>query len=120
MANNWKPFTRDNRRRLDRAAENYLENCYRNKQPVRGKEFAKTLEMTPEYVSWLGSQVFGGSLHHFLRQKQLDYAARLLRTTPLSIDEIAIRAGFGTRATMHRWFLNRYGVTPTAFRYLKK
>jgi AraC-like DNA-binding protein len=115
-----RTFTHDHRRRLDRAAENYLRECYRKKWPARGKDFAKTLGMTPEYVSWLGAKILGGSLHRFLRAKQLTYAARLLKTTPLSIEEIAVRCGFGTRWTMHRWFVAHYGLSPAAFRELKK
>jgi AraC-like DNA-binding protein len=120
MPNNARTSTREHLRRLDRAAENYLDDCYRGKQPARAKDFARSLAMTPEYLSWLSAQILGGSLHSFLRDKQLAYAARLLRTTRLSVREIALRTGFGTRATLHRWFVARYEVNPTAFRHLKK
>jgi AraC-like DNA-binding protein len=115
-----RTFTHDHRQRLDRAAENYLRDCYRKNKPVRAKDFADSLDLTPEYVSWLGSQILGGSLRDFLRQKQVAYAARLLRTTPLSIEEVAERSGFGTRSTMHRWFLAVHGISPAVFRQLKK
>ena len=117
---NPRTFTHDHRQRLQRAAENYLRECYRTKKPARGKDFADSLDLTPEYVSWLGAQILGGSLHHYLRRKQVAYAERLLRTTPLSVEEVAVRSGFGTRSTMHRWFLAVHDLTPTAFRELKK
>ncbi|HYK05954.1 MAG TPA: AraC family transcriptional regulator [Thermoanaerobaculia bacterium] len=120
MPKNPRTFTGYHRQRLDRAAENYLDECYRTKQPARGKDFARSLDMTPEYMSWVGSRILGGSLHGFLREKQLAYAARLLRTTALSIEEIAVRSGFGTRSTLHRRFVARFEVTPAAFRELKK
>ena len=115
-----RTFSPDHRQRLDRAAENYLRECYRRMQPARGKDFADTLDLTPEYVSWLGAQILGGSLHDFLRKKQVAYAEKLLRTTPLSIEEVAVRCGFGTRSTMHRWFLTVHELPPAAFRELKK
>ena len=117
---NPRTFTHDHRQRLGRAAENYLRECYQQKKPARGKDFADSLDLTPEYVSWLGAQILGGSLHDYLRRTQVVYAERLLRTTPLSVEEVAVRSGFGTRSTMHRWFLAVHGLTPTAFRELKK
>lgn len=114
-----RKFTHGHRQGLDRAAEHFLRECYRQKKPARGKDFARSLDLTPEYVSWLGSKIVGG-LHAFLRKKQVEYAARLLLRTPLSLEEIAARSGFGTRSTMHRWFVATYGVSPAAFRGLKK
>ncbi len=111
-----RTFTQRHRQGLDRAAEHFLRECYRQKKPARGKDFARSLDLTPEYVSWLGSKILGGSLHQFLRGKQLQYAARLLRRTPLTVEEIAARTGFGTRSTMHRWFVAAYGIGPAAFR----
>ena len=115
-----RTFTHGHRQGLDRAAEHYLRECYRTRKPVRGKDFARSLDLTPEYVSWLGAKILGGSLHRFLRRKQLEYAARLLRRTPLSIEEVAARSGFGTRSTMHRWFVEAYGMGPASFREREK
>lgn len=115
-----RTFTHGHRQSWDRAAEHFLRDCYRQKKPARGKDFARSLDLTPEYVSWLGAKVLGGSLHQFLRRKQVEYAARLLRRTPLSVEEIAARSAFGTRSTMYRRFVKAYGVGPAAFRALKK
>lgn len=112
-----RTFTIGHRQGLGRAAEHYLRECYRLKKPARGKDFARSLDLTPEYVSWLATNILGGeTLQQFLRKKQVDYAARLLRRTPLSIEEIAARSAFGTRSTMHRWFVETYGVGPAEYR----
>ena len=108
-------FTPGQRQGLDRAAEHFLRECYRLKKPARAKDFARSLDLTPAYLSWLGSQIVGG-LHAFLRSKQVEHAARLLRRTPLSVGEIAARSAFGTRSAMHRWFVQAYGMGPAAFR----
>jgi AraC-like DNA-binding protein len=115
-----RTFTHEHRQRLDRAAEHYLRECYRTKRPARGKDFARSLGLTPEYVSWLAAKILGESLHQFLRTKQVEYAARLLRRTPLSVGEIATRSAFGTRSAMHRWFVKAHGIGPAAFRQLEK
>jgi AraC-like DNA-binding protein len=115
-----RTFTHAHRQRLDRAAEHYLRNCYKRNSAARASEFAMELGLTPEYVSWLATKILGKSLQAFLREKQVAYAARLLTTSPLSVAEIALRSGFGTAATLYRWFVTAYGVTPGAFRELKK
>lgn len=78
--------------------------------------------LTPEYVSWLATNILGMTLRDYMRAKQVKYAAWLLRTLPqeITIEEIALRSAFGTARTLHRCFAEAYGVTPGAFRGLKK
>ena len=117
-----RTFTHAHRQRFDRAADHYLRRCYRTKSAARASEFATELELTPEYVSRLAHQILGKSLRDFLREKQVMYAARLLKATPASvtIEEIALQAGFGTAATLYRWFSATYGMTPGVYREVKK
>ena len=115
-----RTFTHAHRQRLDRAAEHYLRSCYTSSTAARASEFARQLGMTPEYASWLGEKILGKSLHAYLREKQVAYATRLLQTSPLTVNEIAVRAGFGTPATLYRWFVEVHGMPPGAFRGLKK
>ena len=113
-------FTHADRQRLDRAADLYLRDCYRKNTAARASEFAAQVGLTPEYVSWLAAKILGKSLHAYLREKQVAYAARLLRVTPLPVEEIAIRCAFGTPATFYRWFVAVHGMPPGEFRHLKK
>jgi AraC-like DNA-binding protein len=117
-----RTFTHTHRQRLDRAAEHYLRKCYRTNSAARASEFAAELGLTPEYVSWLASQILGKALRDYLREKQVTYAAWLLRILPqeITVEEIALRSAFGTLRTFHRCFLEAYGTTPGAFRELKK
>jgi AraC-like DNA-binding protein len=80
------------------------------------------LGLTPEYVSWLATKTLGKPLRDYLREKQVKYAAWLLRTLPreITVEEIALRSGFGTARTLYRCFLEAYGTTPGVFRGLKK
>jgi AraC-like DNA-binding protein len=113
-------FTHSHRQRFERAAEHYLRKCYRTHSAARASELAADLGLTPEYVSWLAVKVLGMPLRDYLRAKQVAYAAHLLETGPLTVEEIAVRAGFGTAGTLYRWFFAAYGMTPAAFRGLKK
>jgi AraC-like DNA-binding protein len=115
-----RTFTSAHRQRLDRAAEHYLRYCYRNHTAARASEFATFIHRSPEYLSWLARNALGESLRDFLRRKQVAYAAQLLRTTPLTVVDIAVRAGFGTAGTLYRWFSAAYGVSPAVYREHKK
>jgi len=112
-----RTFTHAHRQRLDRAAEHYLQYCYRKSTAARASEFAQFLGVTLPYLSRIAPEIAGKTLRHFLREKQLAYAARLLlRATPLSIREIALRSGFGTVSTFYRCFREAYGQAPGSFR----
>ena len=115
------PITHARRQRLARSVEHYLRKCYKTNSAARVSEFAAELEMTPEHASSLASHLVGKTLLDSLRERQLNYAAWLLRTLPpeITVEEIALRSAFGTVRTFHRCFVNAYGTTPGAFRDLR-
>lgn len=115
-----RTFTHDHRQRFERAAEHYLRACYRDKTAARASEFAQFLGVHHAYLSRIAPQITGKSLRDFLREKQLAYAEQLLQTTPLLIEQSALRCGFGTIGTFYRWFQARHGMPPGAFRETKK
>lgn len=115
-----RTFTTAHLRRLDRAADVYLRDCYRKCTAARTSEFAQFLDVQPQYLSWIGSKILGKPLRVFLREKQLAMAATLLRRTPLTVEEIALRCAFGTPSTLYRWFFGVYKVSPAVFRELEK
>ena len=79
-----------------------------------------SLGVTHRYLSRVATQIVGTTLRDFLRAKQLGYAETLLRTTPLTVAQIAVRSGFGTETTFYRCFREAYGMTPAQFREVKK
>jgi AraC-like DNA-binding protein len=109
-------FTRAHAERLDRAATHYLRACYRNRTAARVAEFAAHLGRNRDYLSRTAGAIAGMSLRSYLRVKQLQYAEQLLKITPLTIPEIALRAGFGTTSTFYRCFRARYGMPPASYR----
>ena len=113
-------FTHAHRQRLERAAAHYLRDCYRRATAPRVSELAGVLGLAPPYLSRIASPILGMPLRDYLRKRQLEYAVRLLRTTPLPVAEIALRAGFGTVSTFYRSFRAVWGTTPAAFREVMK
>jgi AraC-like DNA-binding protein len=102
--------------RLERAADLYLHACYGTRTAARADEFAAYLRMARPHLSRLVPQILGTSLHEFLRRRQLDHAKMLLRSTPLSIDDVALASAFGTPWTFYRCFRSAFGVTPARYR----
>src|SRR5436305_14801745 len=108
-------FTHLDRQRLERATAHYLRHCYRRRTAARVSELAAYLGVSSEDLSRLASAVLRMPLRDFLRARQLAQAERLLHTTPLSVEEIAVRCGLGTPATFYRCFPAAHGTTPGAF-----
>ena len=47
---------------------------------------------------------------------RLEYAAKLLRTTKLTVSEIMFKCGFSNKSYFYREFLKQYGVSPKDYR----
>lgn len=52
----------------------------------------------------------------FVRSIRLEYAAKLLRTTKLTVSEIMFKCGFANKSYFYREFLRQYGVSPKDYR----
>lgn len=94
----------------------YLKDCYRDRSVARVSEIAEWLERNRPTLSRKCVAIFGHPLGRVLRERQLTYAAKLLRTSPLPIDEVAAEAGFGHRTSFYRQFKKRFGCTPNEYR----
>ena len=115
-----RTVTHAHRQHLDRSAELYLRDCYRRATRATVAEFAAILDRHPDYVTRKAGAILGASLLDYLRRKQLEEAERLITVTTLDMKEIALRAGFGTVSTFYRHFREAHGMSPGAFRQVRK
>lgn len=104
------------RPRLERAAELYLQYCYRCRTPARSSELAQHLGVSVSHLSRLVPHLTGQSVHAYLRERQLGRAARMLAVTPAPLAVVAEACAFGTLSTFHRAFLSCFAETPAAYR----
>ncbi len=99
-----------------RGIEAYLDACYRSRSRASASEFAQRFGIHPDTLTRTFKRLFGVTpLRHF-RSLQLMYAAKLLRLTSQTVDEIAEISGLGTRTTFFRLFAEQFGMTPDEYR----
>jgi AraC-like DNA-binding protein len=104
------------RRRYEQVIDRYLSECYEQRTVARVSELAQFLDAPRTYVSRVIPRLFGRPLRAVLRERQLQEAQRLLRVTPLNLDEIAAASAFGDRSTFFRLFRAAFGMTPGEYR----
>lgn len=102
--------------RLEGAREFYLRDCYGMRTAARAEEFAGCLRLARPYLSRRVAELIGIPVRDFLRERQLAHAQRLLRTMPMSVEQIALASAFGTGSTFHRCFKAAFGITPSKYR----
>ncbi len=76
----------------------------------------KELGYTRQYVSGRFHRVTGRLLSHFLKEKRLAKAARLLKGGNMRVSQIARRCGFDSENYFRQQFRERFGMSPRQFR----
>lgn len=74
------------------------------------------LGYTRQYVSGKFHRITGRLLSHFLKEKRLGKAARLLKQGNLRVSQIARRCGFDSENYFRQQFRERFGMSPRQFR----
>lgn len=76
----------------------------------------KELGYTRQYVSGRFHRMTGRLLSHFLKEKRLEKAARLLKSGNMRISQIARCCGFDSENYFRQQFRERFGMSPRQFR----
>jgi transcriptional regulator GlxA family with amidase domain len=87
--------------------------------PARQHKIAslsKSVNLSPSRLGELFRKATGRSPIQYLRNIRIRHAEQLLRTTFLSIKEVAFRSGISDVSHFVRDFKRLYGFTPTEFR----
>ena len=85
-------------------------------EPLTVPQLASLLYLSPSRLSEIFAREVGVSPATYIRRLRLEHAQTLLRTTSLSITEIAYRAGFGDGPHLARTFKSALHITPTSYR----
>nr|WP_296066055.1 helix-turn-helix domain-containing protein [uncultured Actinoplanes sp.] len=87
-------------------------------QPHSVETMAALAHMAPRTFARKFRGETGATPHDWLTNQRLLLARRLLEDSDLSVDAIAVRAGFGSAATLRHHFGQRLSTTPQAYRGL--
>jgi AraC-like DNA-binding protein len=97
-----------------------LVKCVRRRiradEEVTVEAVTKELGFTRQYVSGRFHRTTGRLLSHFLKEKRLEKAARLLKAGNLRVSMIARRCGFDSENYFRQQFRERFGMSPRQFR----
>jgi transcriptional regulator GlxA family with amidase domain len=80
------------------------------------ERLAARVAMSPRHFARVFRSEVGCTPAAYVEQVRVEVARRLLETTALSIDEVAVTAGFGSAETLRRAFARRVGASPTDYR----
>lgn len=85
-------------------------------EPITVDDLARRVHMSPRsYARWFRRDV-GTSPGRWLTHQRVLAAQRLLETTALGIDAVALGTGLGTASNLRHHFRRVVGTTPTAYR----
>jgi len=93
-----------------------LKHIQTHYQTVSLNEVAEEFHYEPSYLGKQIRLLTGKNYTDIIREMRLDEAKRLLRTTELSVDEVAEQVGYQGRAHFFRSFRGAEGMTPGEYR----
>lgn len=95
-------------------AKAYINEYYMNQLTL--DDIAKTVHLTPNHFCTLFASVCGVSPHAYLTSVRIDRAKYLLRTTTMSITEIATSVGASSYNYFSYLFKRESGMSPSEYR----
>ena len=81
------------------------------------RDLARRVYLSETHFRRLFKQVFGTSPVKFIRNRRIDHACALLRTSKLSVKEISQQCGFSDTSFFSRVFRSVTGQTPASYRH---
>jgi AraC family transcriptional regulator len=109
-----RPSTREEvYRRLLRGRDFLLASL---QERIRLKDVAKAASLSPFHFHRSFARVFRETPHQYLTRHRLEMAARLLRSTEMSVTEVGLEAGFESTAAFSDAFRRYHGTSPLRYR----
>jgi len=95
-------------------AMNWVEEHYT--EDFQLDDIAQSLHLSKYYLSRLFQRETGGSLSEYIIARRIKQACRLLYTTMLSVEQIAVKVGYPNTSYFIRIFKKVMGTTPLQYR----
>ena len=88
-------------------------------EDITVSDAAEYIGYTTNYFNAKFKEALGIPFGEYLRDMRLAYSENLLKSSDMSITEIALEAGFGNSAYFSRTFKERFGISPRGYRSKK-
>lgn len=85
-------------------------------EPINVDTVASVVHLTPNYFSEFFKKHMGIGFTAYVKKLRLEFAANLLLTTDLTVQQTAQKSGFNSAAHFFNSFKAEYGVPPEQFR----
>ena len=86
------------------------------RETITLNDLARAADLSRYYFSHAFKKITHFSPIQYVQLARLEEAKTLLRTTDLSVDEIASRVGYQSGSTLSALFVKKLGVTPGKYR----
>ncbi len=80
------------------------------------KQLSELFHVSPTHMKNCFRKTYGGSIYAYTRREKMDAAADMLRTTDLTVLEIAGRCGYDNGSKFARVFKEITGLSPSDYR----
>lgn len=102
-------------KQLVKKIKNYVENYYSDFN-LNIASIAEAVNLSPNYMSKIFKNTTGEGLLTYINNVRINHAKELLRSTSLTIDEIAQQVGFSNSRSFRRNFQKITEITATDYR----
>ncbi|MDO4608164.1 MAG: AraC family transcriptional regulator [Clostridia bacterium] len=89
----------------------FIENHF--KDNITATDVAKQCLINEDYLNKIFKKEINITVTDYIRKKRLHYASVLLKSSKLSVSEIAYNSGFQSIQTFNRVYKSYYGVSPS-------
>ncbi len=110
-------LSREQRRKVNWLTyEEIMEYIDKNYANVTIKDLVDRFHYNKDYYNRILNEKLGVTYQEYVRELRLKNACRLLKTTKLTVDEIARQVGYQNKGFFYKIFVERYQMTPSKMR----
>ncbi len=91
----------------------YIEENYSN---ITVKDLAAKFHFNEDYYNRILKEKTGMTYLKYVQDIRLKNSYRLLKTTSMTVDEVADRVGYQNKGYFYKIFMEKYGITPSKLR----
>jgi AraC-like DNA-binding protein len=100
-----------------RALRSIVKFCSKNfKQEISLTVLSEKLNLSRYYISHIFSDKLGISFTDYINSLRVSESCVMLRSSSISVTEVAYAVGFGTLRTFNRAFIKQMGISPSQYR----